>query len=553
MLDIFEKKNNLVAAIFMGIAAVAWSLFGVISSMASEVLVPAILFATFGHLFALILGFVTTKLSKIRLQDVINDFIVNPNVRKYIVWHSFLNLNLILFVGGYFLLDNKIVGVVIAELAPVFMILSSYVFFSDVYNKDSNKTYTWVLVVFALIGVVLLASNEAANLDDFYSSSMLGMGLMFLGAMAGGVNSIVGNKMVSLVKENSKENIAIISINAQFISRLTTMLLYIVLCGFAYIFNFLNDSDFTALLNKNVVMLALLFGFLTGYVQVILTRIAGNIATNHSIYLIWFLAPIMGVFLLWYFDYGEINSTVALSFILILVPNILLNLDIEDSFSFRVTFIWILLFTIILFYSQGVPVDTETYFNSTNALLVFFALMVGYLISKLNERSNFREQLFMQFLHKIRADGLAETTIKSIANKFQQSNNRVTENVRKKLMDCGIDTTKYSELLDFEFIQNRRLYNIGELFVLLLISLLLISITILYRDNNFLYDSYAFIINTAVIFTLAQVIERMFFSEYKIQASNNIFVENIISMIFLITLIIAIVVLFLSKYNFNII
>ena len=168
--------------------------------------------------------------------------------------------------------------------------------------------------------------------------------------------------------------------------------------------------------------------------------------------------------------------------------------------------------------------------------------MASYLINKLNKRSDFREQLFMQFLHKIRADGVDENSVESISLKFQQANNILTQKVKDKF---NINTGKYSELLDFKFIQSRRLYNVGELFVLLLISLLLIGITTVYRDNNFLYDSYAFIVNTAVVFTLAQVIRRMFFSEYEQQAS-----KNIVSMLFLIVIIIAIMILFLSKHHF---
>ncbi len=329
MLKPFEQKNNALAAIFMGIAAIAWSLFGVISTLASEVLVPVILFAAFGNLFALILGVITSKIAKIQLTETIKFFIANPKIKKYLAWHSLLNLNHILFVGGYFLLENKIIGVVTAETVPVFMILASYIFFKDDYKKDKHKFYTWILLIFALMGVVLLAlTDPKINITELQNFSTLGMILMLLGAITGGINSVVGNKLLAIIKDNNKhEKITTIAIKTQFVSRLSTMILYLVVCAFAYSFNLLDISDLSHLLNENVITLALLFGLLTGYIQVIFTRIAGNIATNHNIYSVWFLAPIIGSFSLWFFGYGEINPTIVMAFILILVPVILLNLN----------------------------------------------------------------------------------------------------------------------------------------------------------------------------------------------------------------------------------
>ncbi len=112
-------------------------------------------------------------------------------------------------------------------------------------------------------------------------------------------------------------------------------------------------DDFKNLLNQSVLLNAFLLGASIVFLSNVLSRAGGAIATSHNIFLVWFLTPVVGVILLWYFGFGEIDSTIVLAFILILVPNILLNLDIKESFSFKATFIWILLSTIILFYYEG--------------------------------------------------------------------------------------------------------------------------------------------------------------------------------------------------------
>ncbi len=326
-LNIFEQKSNSRAAAFMLLAAVAWGLFGVISSLASESLVPVILFAGLGNLFAVILGFTTLKILKINPIKTVKFFLSDPNIRKYLLWNAFLGLNLVLSIAGYFLLPNKIIGVAILEASPIFMILASYVLFKKDYKKDTNKTYTWFLILCALSGVLLLLGynqETQINLTDF---SILGILLMLSASIVFGINTVIGNKMTSVIQkvDGTRKNLTTVA-ETQFVSRLLSMGLYVVICSIAYFFGFIENNDFSLLFTPKVVMLSFLFGFLTGYFQVILIRVATHITTNHNIYSIWFLSPLIGAFLLWYFGYGEINATIILAFALIFVPNILLNL-----------------------------------------------------------------------------------------------------------------------------------------------------------------------------------------------------------------------------------
>ncbi|SMN12222.1 hypothetical protein SPBRAN_435 [uncultured Candidatus Thioglobus sp.] len=550
MLDIFEKKNNTVAFVLLTIAATFWGLFGLISAFASDITTSPLFFTTVGTFFSLLSTFIACFLLKVDVKEILREIKANKRLLKFVIIRTIAGFNSLALVVGFFFLSNKIIGLLIFESAPMLSILFSYYILKNELSNETGILYSWFLIICSFIGVVILSLEVNSYSEGFVLKNnveLLGLGVVFIGLLGSVLVRTLNAKITLFMKEINPEKSKLeYALGTQLI---TNFFLFTAMALIS--FYFYSPAEINNFINADFLLLAMFFGIFVEFLPTAISKLAGAIATSHNIFMTWFLTPIIGVILLWYFDYGEINSVIMLSFVLILVPNILLNMNIEDSFSFKVTFIWILLFAIILFYSQGNPIDSETYFNSTNALLVFFALMVGYLITKLNERGAFREQLFMRFLHKLRAEGVSEEQVESLSGKFQQANNRLTDQVEIKLAELKIETSAYSELLDFKFIQNRRLYNAGELFVLLLVSLLLIGITTLYRDNNFLYDSYAFIINTAVIFTLAQVVERMFFSEYQThKTSKNNITESIVAMAFLTILIMAIIALFLSKYGF---
>ena len=551
-LDILEKKNNSIAFALMTIAAIFWSMFGLVSAFATSITTSSVFFVTLGVLFSLLLSIFSCLSLKINIGQLLQDIKSHKKLRNLVIIRALSGLSTLAIVTGFFLLSNKIIGLLIFESAPMVAVLISYYIFKDHLDNAKSSIYSWLLILSSFMGVIILLLEVNTYPGGIFAlenrTELLGLLIVFIGLIGNAMMKTYGPKIAILMREldPSKRNIEY-ALASQLVPSLILFILMVVLSLFFYSANeikhFINTDYF--------VLLALAFGLIE-FITSFIGRVALQIATSHNIYITWFLTPLISIFLLSGFGYGEITPIIILSLILILVPNLLLNIQFEESLSFKVTLVWILLFSTAIFYSKGIAIDSETYFNSTNALLVFFALMLGYALTKLNARSDFREQLFMKFLHKIRADGLNENIILEISTAFQQANARLTDTVEKVLKKHSINVDKYSELSDFKFIKNRYLYNIGELFVLLLISLLLLGITTFYRENNFLYDTYAFIINTAIIFTLAQIIEKIFFSEYsKNKNIHSVLVDNIIGIAFLTILTISIVFLFLTKHNYT--
>ncbi len=358
MLKIFEQKNNTVAFVAVSIAAILYGSFGLISAQAQITKTPPLLFITLGIFFGLITSTVVGLLFNSNNFSVLKlVFSKNKNLsvleksnissfRKMTLLRSFAGLYFVFTMAGFYLLDNKIIGVLIAETYPIFSILISYYLLKKVL-KRGNLLYDWLLIIISLLGVFLLFWKEIYILEN-NTAQLWGIALSLIGALLVAYATVLSPIMtIQLSKIRKKSNFNN-SITSQFI---TDLLLFCVM--FVVSVAFYTLDDFKNLLNQSVLLNALLLGASIVFLSNVLSRTGGAIATSHNIFLVWFLTPVVGVILLWYFGFGEIDSTIVLAFILILVPNILLNLDIKESFSFKATFIWILLSTIILFYYEG--------------------------------------------------------------------------------------------------------------------------------------------------------------------------------------------------------
>ncbi len=450
MLNIFEKKNNTVAFFAVLIAAISWGSFSAMVSYIQIKFLSPLVFTLISVFFAAFITFSIILTFKIKFKDVIRKLLSKKakTARHYLLMRGIFFYNLIFLIIGFYLLENKIIGIIIYELYPIMTVFLSYRYYKDYEQKNIWYVLTIIGIAASALILFLLTSENTATIDllNFIKEeSIWGLIFVFMGAIFNAFYVIYGKL---LTEEGNKIFGKIPTVRHVFVTQGLVYLFAtsgLLLISIIYYSVFASEGELKEIwqIDFYILFIILLFAFFTNILVSNLARLGHSTSNSHYIYLLWMISPIIGILSLWVLNFGEINIVIILSFILILVPNILLNLDIEESFSFKAIFIWILLSAIFLFYHQGKAIDSETYFNSANALLVFFALMVGYLINKLNERSNFREQLFMRFLHKARANGTDEKAIESISVKFQQSNNRLTDKVKNII---NYPSQKYEQL-----------------------------------------------------------------------------------------------------------
>ncbi len=343
MPKIFEQKNNTAAFVLVFIAAISGALFGLISAVASDTQTPPLLFVTLATFFSLITSTLiglfsnNNNLSALRLIFITDDNktpSAKSNIkdfRKTTLLRAFAGFGFVLTMAGFYLLDNKIIAVLISETYPIFAILLSYFLLKNDFKK-SALPYDWLLIGVSFLGLLALFPKEIYllenNIGQFY-----GVILSLIGALLASYAAVLSPVMtIQLSKIQNKGNLRN-SLASQFI---TSLLMF---CGlFLASIIFYTTVDFINLLNYKVLLAALLFGFFVDFISTFLSRVGTSIATTHNIFLLWLLTPAISIILLWLFDYGEINTTIVLAFILILIPNILLNLDPQHTLPFKTTF-----------------------------------------------------------------------------------------------------------------------------------------------------------------------------------------------------------------------
>ncbi len=518
MLKIFEQKNDTLAFILIAIATIFWGGFGLVSAHAQITNTPPLLFVTLGTLFSLLTAILAGLFSKNNNLSILKlVFNTNKNnnysdieksnineFRKTTLLRALAGFGPVLTMAGFYLLDNKVIGVLISETSPIFSILISYFVFKKDFFKN-NLIYDWLLIGLSFLGILILSLKEV-YLSGNNSAQLWGVVLSLGGALLVSYGAVLSPRMTTQLSKIQKNSILRSSLSGVFITNLLIFCIFLIPS-----IAFYSSADFINLLDSRVLLTGLIFGVFVSFSVNFLSRVGGAIATTHNIFLVWFLTPIIGTLLLWLFDYGEITPTIVLAFILILVPNILLNLNLEWSLPLKTTFIWILLSTAILFYTQGKPIASASYFNSVIALLMFFALAAAYLIKTPSSPSD------------------------------------------KNTLAPSQNPKKTNGLLPFSLLQTRLPRNFGKFLVLLLISIPLIIFTTLYRTDTFLYDIYALITSTTVVLTLALAIQKIFYTnvnpEFNKPPPTN--VNHTTTVIVLTLLIIAIIALFFAKHNFT--
>ena len=279
-----------------------------------------------GTFFSLLSSFLACFLLKIDIRGILRDIFSNKKLLKLIIIRTFAGFNSLALVIGFFFLSNKIIGLLIFESAPMLAVLVSYYVLKKELAHMDSILYSWVLITFAFIGVIILSLEINSGTEDIFelknNTELLGLVIIFVGLLGNVVVKVLGPKITLMMQDIKKDRT---KLHSALGSQLITNFILFVLMAFITI-TFHTPHEMYNLLTIDFLLLALFFGVFVEFLPTAIGRLAATLATTHNIFIAWTLTPIIGVFLLWYFGYGDINSTIILSFVLIIVPNLLLNI-----------------------------------------------------------------------------------------------------------------------------------------------------------------------------------------------------------------------------------
>ncbi len=359
MLNIFEKKNNTVAFVVVLAAAISWGSFSPMVSYIQVKFLPSLAFAFISVFFAALITLFLAIVLKIKFRDILNELLTKKakKARSYLLMRGLSSYNLIILIMGFYLLENKIVGIIIYELYPIVTVFLSYFYYKDYQGKNIWYVITVIVVsTSALVLFLLKQKNIETPSDLFYflkQENSLGLLCVFIGAILNGFYVIYGKL---LTEECNKIFTGIKPVRHVFITQglvYTFVMIGLLLINIVYYWFFSTENEIKELLEIDffILLLIIFFAFFTNILVDNLARLGHSISDSHYIYLLWMLSPIVGILSLWIFGFGEISYVIVLSFILILVANLLLNMNIEKKFSFKVFlfgFCCLLLFYLIL-------------------------------------------------------------------------------------------------------------------------------------------------------------------------------------------------------------
>ncbi len=184
MLAILEKPNNRLAVGLIAIAAFFWGLIApiVIFAENSAVGINLTLVVIFGLTVSDILLLLACYKSKISITHIFAKTFANKELARTTIIRTIVGVGYFMLLPiGLSLIENKMIGSIILNSAPLIAILMSYHYLKD-HLSHINKSILldWLLILIAFSGVVILSlgaggggeiyTGQTANLLGWWSS-----------------------------------------------------------------------------------------------------------------------------------------------------------------------------------------------------------------------------------------------------------------------------------------------------------------------------------------------------------------------------------------------
>ena len=378
--------------------------------------------------------------------------------------------------------DNPFIPTVIFEMYPIgIIILSNFLLNRE---KISFLNYFWLAISIIGVSFVMIdnaSGNITLQLDQVTGSSILSVGLLSLGAV-----------VISRAFKGRESGLRH-AILASFYARLGGIAVTIILALF---------EGFPI----GQVMDGWLYVVLYGVLILGLTNVcyygAIYLSNTHLINNVWYLTPVLGLIWLWIFSYGQFTNLIAVGATFIITSNLMLNLTQESRSSYSITICSIVMFGIIILSSTGL--DEKYYFSAVSTPVIFFALLFGFVVDRMVKRLSAEQHLLLKLLNDPKNKD--EKIMDSILKISQENNLTKIRTIYYDLIKIR-DNEGLDEKIDELVLSKTYSINVGELFVIILTGALAIFTAIMYRPKGLLYDSFALIVSSSLIYLIMLIFD----------------------------------------------
>lgn len=378
--------------------------------------------------------------------------------------------------------ENPLIPTIIFEMYPIGIILLSGLFIKKESFGLSNVF--WLLVSAIGVATITLSISDGVFILDANSSfylSLIAVALLSIGAVL--VSSAFKDRESDLYS----------AILASFYARVGGLLV----TAFLMIF----EPTSIAVIS-NSIWYIVLYGFLILGLTNICYYSAIYLSKTHLINNIWYLTPVLGIVWLWMFSLGEFTQNVAVGATLVITSNLMMNLSRESKLSYSVTVTSIIIFGIFILATKGF--GTDYYFDAVATPVLFFALLFGFVVDRMQKRLSIEQTLILKLINK--SDRKDNTRIEKILSIGQESNLSKIKTIYHSLLSSPINCEDDADI-DELVLSKTHSINTGELFVILLTGLLSIFTAVIFRPEGVLYDCFALVVSSSIIYLIMLVFD----------------------------------------------
>lgn len=480
------------AIVYMLIDSVSYSLIPVLAALSSSRVAPELYV-----LFALITAVATylTLYPKIIFRDAKRLF------TRQTFWLAALSgfaftISQVVLVASYQFAQNSYIPTVIFQIYPIFIVLIAIILGI---SSERLRLPTILLMTLALLGVLLVFYEDLSvpEMQDIIAS-----GMALFSAIALAVNVICVIRLSPLL-ESIQINETASPLLANFISRIFSLA---TAAPLLLIFT-LRPTDVN--ISWDGLLLVLFYGAFCLCIGSVFYFKALRITDKElSIHLLSYLSIVMSVAWLWLLGEGRLTPLILIGTACILVANILLNLRIEKSYAYTSTITWLLFGGALLFLTTGGGM--EGYFNAISVPLVFFAILMAFMLDRLIKRTDQEEQYLFELVTEAETWEASSAEKQSYLKKVLKLGCETEiERLNWQHKDlCSYSTSSYSRRLLNEFLISRAQgIQFSEVAILILIGSLVLFLSVFYRPHGFVYDVFALVVSSAVVFNIMYVLD----------------------------------------------
>jgi len=483
-------NNNTKSLIFMFIDSLSYSLIPVLAALSNSN-ISGIPYLSYSLFMAVATYFIYIRFKRYKTLELIN--------YKVVLLSSVAGVT---FAAAQFFLilaidkaGNAYFPTVVFQVYPIFIIFFMVIFKM---SEEAISLKKIPVMMMAMLGILFLYSD--ANLTEIAS-----LYAILLPIVSAALISFSVVMVVKLTKEleklgSSPESSPIIS---NFFSRLISAVVAV-----PTLLWFLNKNDFSFQLSIDSLPIIIVYGVFCLSIGSIFYYRALRLTSNSlSIHMVSYLSIVMAILWLWMLQIDQISGIILIGAAFVLVSNILLNFNLEQKYAYNGSIIWMLLAGTLIYFISGKGIGS--YYEAVLSPLFFFAITLAFLTDRLTKNREVEESKVLTIISNLVEEN--PNNLHSLISKITaiSESNSPSAIISAYSVICFDELGKENRFLLNEFVLSRvKDVRYSEFIVLALTALLAIIIAIFYRPFGYIYDVFALILTTAIVFNFLSVFDK---------------------------------------------